>query len=278
MDHAKSELFYRCYSTTSAGQLRSVRYHDGNSPLSGADVLYEFDNHRTRESFCHKSSPWSCVPHSKEILLIRRTPRNSPDRHYSSAELWKQRRPSSCLGAWELAPQWHHENADVYKYEYLFKWKPPRNYVEDHVSVKTLLKREIGWLLGLQRCAKGFPTFRDMQNMLVDNILEPDPYSTGRWLGSLAQAFGSRTCTYELTFQILRECLSGGHVDEANQFVRLCVSKLCGIHEFCDICDIELGIHDSRSTWFVPGYLYSIGPQKTITSFIITQLYTVTAG
>lgn len=150
--------------------------------------------------------------------------------------------------AWELAPQWHHENADVYKYEYLFKWKTPRNYVEDHVSVKTLLKREIGWLLGLQSCAKGFPTFRDMQNMLVDNILESDPYSTGRWLGSLAQAFGSRTCTYELTFQILRECLSGGHVDEANQFVRLCVSKLCGIHEFCDICDIELGIHDSRST------------------------------
>jgi hypothetical protein len=248
MDHARSQLFYRCYSTTSARQLRSRRYHDGHPPLSEADLLYGFDNNRIRES----KNPTALVSVTNRLLeAVHR----ALEKYYYFDEapgtVWIViiRVPGGENNdgphhARELALQWHHENADIFKYECLFEWEIPREYVEDHVSVKTLLKREIGWLLGLQNCAKGFPGFRDVQNMLVDIILESDPYSIGRWLGSLAQAFGARTCTYELAFQILRECLSGGYVDEANQFVRLCGSELCGILEFSDICDIELEIRD----------------------------------
>lgn len=144
----------------------------------------------------------------------------------------------------KLAQQSHIKNADLFKYEYLFEWEIPLEYVEHRVSVRTLLNRDIEELLGLQHFANDFPCFRYMQETLVCNILESHLYTAGRWLGSLAQAFGARTCTYELAFQILRTILDGGRIDEDGQFVRFGMLGSSGVLEFSDICATEHGIRE----------------------------------
>lgn len=248
MDNARPELFYRCYSKTSAGQLRSGLYFDDHPPLTEADVLDEFDNHRIREN----EHPTALVSVTSRLLeAVHRALEKCCHCREASETVWIViiRVPSGenhdgPHHARELALQWGHERPDVFKYEYLFEWEISREYVEDQISVETLLERGIIQSLGLHKCTEGFPSFRNLQSMLVDTILESDTYSTGRWLGSLAQALGARTCTYELTMQILRDCLSGCYIDEDNQFVHLRGSEPCGILEFSDICDIEDGIRD----------------------------------
>ena len=89
-----------------------------------------------------------------------------------------------------------------------------------------------------------------MQDTLVERVLESDPYITGRWLGTLAHAFGAKTCTFEFAFQILLNCFGNYYIDEDEQFVRLYRSESCGILEFSDICKIELGIRYQLDFYF----------------------------
>lgn len=83
-----------------------------------------------------------------------------------------------------------------------------------------------------------------MRNDLLEDILESDPSDTGRRLGVLAQAFGARAYTYEIAVRTLHNCLSGGYIDEDNQYVYFNRANICGSLEFSDIRDIELGIHE----------------------------------
>ncbi|CEL06332.1 hypothetical protein ASPCAL07438 [Aspergillus calidoustus] len=254
MDRAQVRTFYRCYSNASAGQLRSGRYHYGHPALSKADLLHEFENHRMREN----REPTALVSvTSRPLEAMNRALAKYYHFEESPQTIWiiivrvpVGENDNSPHHAQELALQRQHRDADAFKYEFLFEWEIPRRYVEHRISVKTLVGRGIGGLLGSQYCAMGFPNFRDMQNILLKDILESDTYGSGRWLGSLAHAFGARTCTYELASQLLQNCLSGGRVDESDQIVHFCRSRFSGSLEFSDICDIELGIRDQLESCF----------------------------
>ncbi|KAL4736248.1 hypothetical protein BDV11DRAFT_194294 [Aspergillus similis] len=187
MDHAQPQLFYRCFSTTSAGELRSGRYYDGHPTLSEMELLREFNKHQIREN----TQPTA-------LVSVTNRPLEAVNRalakyyHYGEAPeaIWiaiiripggeNYNRPRH---AKKLAQQSRLRNADVFKYEYLFEWEIPLEYVVHRVSVRALLDRDIEGLLGLQNCANGFPSFGYMQKTLVSNILDPHFCARGHWIG-----------------------------------------------------------------------------------------------
>jgi hypothetical protein len=143
-----------------------------------------------------------------------------------------------------LAQDKKFQNAEAFKYEYVFEWEIPQEHVAHRVSVKTLIDRGIESMIGPHYLAKGFLSFKELRNALVKEILDSDPYGIGRWVGSLALTFGARAYTWEIAIQTLLNCLSGGDVDEDYQYVHFSCKNFCGDLEFRTICDIEPGIHD----------------------------------
>jgi hypothetical protein len=88
-----------------------------------------------------------------------------------------------------------------------------------------------------------------MQETLICNILAYHLYAAGRWLGNLIQAFGARTCAYELAFQILQTFLGSDRIDDDEQFVRFGKLGLNGVLKFSDICAIEHGIDEQLNQY-----------------------------
>jgi hypothetical protein len=129
-----------------------------------------------------------------------------------------------------------------YKYEYVFEWEIPQEYVVHCVSLRTLIHRGIERMLRLQYYPQGFPSFKKMRDDLLKNNILANPSGTEFWLCSLAQAFGARAYTYEIALRTLHNCLSGGYIDEDNQYVYFNWADFCGSLEFSDIRDIEIGI------------------------------------
>jgi hypothetical protein len=67
-----------------------------------------------------------------------------------------------------------------------------------HVSIEALLGHKIKPLLGLPSYDT-IASFRAMQCNTIMEILKPDPYATGRWLGSLAWTFGAWVHSYKIS-------------------------------------------------------------------------------
>lgn len=186
MDSAQDQLFYRCYSNESAGQLRSGRHHSGHPALSERDLLYEFDIHRIREN----RQPTALVSVTKRPLeALNRALAKYYHSYEDPGEIWIAiiQVPGSGKSyglhhAQSLARQSNYHDVDVeaFKYEYVFEWEIPRVYVKHRVSVKTQSYRGIKRMIDLQYCAQGFPSFRETRTALVKEILESDPYYVGR--------------------------------------------------------------------------------------------------
>ncbi|CAG8908885.1 unnamed protein product [Penicillium egyptiacum] len=242
MDCAQDGYFYRCYSNRSAGELRSGKYHDGHLPLTKEDRLHEFNIHRDRNN----KQPTALVSVTDRPLeALHRALAKYYDSDEDPGRIWIViiRVPDGADNngprhAGSLAQQINLD-ADIFQHEYVFEWEIPQQYVEHVVSVRTLLGRRIGRIIDL-----GFPDFRTTRDALVKGILDSDDaYGTGRLLGSLAQAFGTGTYTYEIALQTLQNCLSVGKIDEDHQYVHY-GGGLCRSLGFNAICSIELGIQD----------------------------------
>jgi hypothetical protein len=83
-----------------------------------------------------------------------------------------------------------------------------------HVSIEALLGHKIKPLLELPSYDT-IASFRAMQCNTIMEILKPDPYATGRWLGSLAWTFGAWVHSYKIATTILDECLGFCEANDA---------------------------------------------------------------
>ncbi|KAI9376424.1 hypothetical protein BJX61DRAFT_364259 [Aspergillus egyptiacus] len=254
MAYAQSQLFYRCFSTTSASELKSGRYYNGHPALSTTEPLNEFHKHRRREN-TQPTALVSVTNHPVEAV------HRALAKHYWFGEdpgtIWVViirvpgiQKHKGLHHAKKLAQESQLKDVDIFKNEYLFEWEIPLEYEKHRISAQTLLDQGIEGLLGLQNCASDFPRFAYLRGTLVGSILESDPYGAGRWIASLAQAFDTSTCIYQLASQILRSLLSGGYVNEDHQFVRLYASDMSDILDFSAISVIELGIRDQLDSYF----------------------------
>ncbi|KAJ0422230.1 hypothetical protein BJY00DRAFT_280447 [Aspergillus carlsbadensis] len=254
MNHAQDQLFYRCYSDTSAGRLRSGEYYDGHPALTSGDLLVEFDRHR----MLGNREPTALVSVTERPLeAVQRALAKYRINGEPPKTIWvviirvpggkEYQKPHH---ARKLAKTLGLKDADVFNYEYLFEWEIPREYIEHTISVERLIYRKIEQLLGLHNLAYGFPGFRELQDTLLDCVLEPDLYGTGRWLGALAQAMCPRNSIYEVAFHILRSLPSGWRIYEHQQIVSFNLRGQAETLDFSDICVIELGIRDQLDSYF----------------------------
>jgi hypothetical protein len=251
MDHAQDQLFYRCYSDTSAGQLRAGGYYHGHPTLTPASLLDEFKRHR----ILGNQEPTALVSVTDRPLeAVHR----ALAKYYLDVEcpgtIWivvirvpRGGIPQRLHHAKELAELQQLTNPNIFSHEYLFEWEIPQEYVEHRVSVKALRMRGIRKLLGFQNLPN---RFSELQDTLIHTVFEADPYGTGRWIGALAQAFGPGNCIYGLAFHILGSLLAGGDIDEEQQIVRFHWPESVELLEFSDICAIDLGIRDELDAFF----------------------------
>lgn len=213
------------------------------------NLLYEFDIHRIRGN----RQPTALVSVTNRPLEVLNRALAKYYRSYEdTGKIWiviirlpDGRNSNGLHHAQGLAEEMEHPDAEALKYEYVFEWEIPQEHVAQRVSVKTLIDRGIERMIDPHYFANGVLSFGEMRNALVKEILDSDhPYGIGRWLGSLAQAFGAGAYTEEIAIQILQNCLSGGYVDEDHQYVYFCCADFCGGLGFSTICDIEFGIRD----------------------------------
>jgi hypothetical protein len=158
------QYYYRCYSSASAGGMRSGSYdYEPNHPdLSEEELLDQFDNHRNKNTKRHTAlvsvtkRPLEALnralnkyhadgeePAGIWIICIRAPNSKGPNQkspHH--AQVLAQR-----LG---LAP----EESRKFRHEYLFEWEIPRGYHLRTVSLRTLLNRGIEELMPLNYTAQ----------------------------------------------------------------------------------------------------------------------------
>jgi hypothetical protein len=264
MDHSlKGRYFYRCYSSASAGALRSGKLDDAPNPLSNYELRREFNNHRNRT----RKVPTALVSVSiRPLEALHRALAKcyAPQKYAEDPEkIWiailfvpddARIKPHR---ACELAQQFgDSKNTVVFKYEYLFERGIPKNYVQHKVSLRKLLEGGLR-VKSFLDADKNLPsTLRGLKKLITSELLNGDAYGAGRWLGGVARAFGIRAPFYEIAHKILSDCLKGfSCIDEDHQFVYFKWVdddgnvELCGGIEFASICDIEDGIEDELDSW-----------------------------
>ncbi|KAJ5528888.1 hypothetical protein N7527_002281 [Penicillium freii] len=147
------------------------------------------------------------------------------------------------------------EDANAFKYEYLFEREIPMSYLKHDVSLKELTKRGLshGMFLDAER---SFPsTLEEFWKVIMSEILS-DTYGAGRWLGGIARAFGVGAPVYEIANKIFSDSLGNfGHIDRNRQYVDVYWAndgedlECHGGIEFGSICYIEDGINDELDSW-----------------------------
>jgi len=244
MDYAEDRYFYRVYSSTSIGALRSGRYYHGHPALSENDLLDEFALHRRRNNR-RPTAVVSVTNRPLEALHRALEKRYLFDEDPGTIWIVINRVPNdgdNCgpHHAQSLAETKKYSDAQVFEHEYQTKWEIPQDYVKHRVSVKTLLSRGIERIIDLY-----FPEFRMTQNEFIKEIANSeDFYGAGRLIGTLAQIFGTGEYTADIASRILQDCLDVGHLDEDAQNVHFHTIRLCRGVDLTYIHYIDQGIDD----------------------------------
>ncbi|KAJ5413127.1 hypothetical protein N7465_005432 [Penicillium sp. CMV-2018d] len=207
----KGRYFYRCYSSASAGALRCGKYPHVPRVLSQRQLLHEFSNHMRRRQI---------VPTALISVTVRPVEAlyRALEKYYASQqdledpeEIW-----IAIIfphHARELAQQLDNEDANAFKYEYLFEREIPMSYLKHNVSLKELIKRGLspGMFLDAER---SFPSnLEEFRKVIMSEILS-DAYGAGRWLGGIARAFGVGAPVYEIANKIFSDSLGNfGRID-----------------------------------------------------------------
>jgi hypothetical protein len=139
-----------------------------------------------------------------------------------------------------------------FKYEYLFTWNIPTEYVTHAVSVETLMQRGL-----------------DMKDYFVDGALpsthilrrefekvhlnrDHGGYEIGLGLGSLARCFGARAPVCQIAGQLLRDCLNARSTDwDAQEVdVEYWDGVICCL-DFRHFRNVDDGINTALLDWWL---------------------------
>lgn len=127
----------------------------------------------------------------------------------------------------ELAQQlMDSEDANAFKYEYLFEREIPESYLEHNIPLKELIKRGLSDRMFLD-AERYFPsTLEKFRKVMMSAILS-DAYDADRWLGCIARAFGVRApCMRSRTryFQKILLEISSTSIRIAN--MSMCIGRM----------------------------------------------------
>jgi hypothetical protein len=203
-------IFTRVYSNSSAGQLTSGR-RPTEAQFSEYLLLDEFRRHANRSN----RTPTALVSVSNRIIdTVQRAFQKHQQDGESPEDIWivflevpaneEQRAAPSIHYARDLAEQLQvecpHLKPNLYKYEFLFEWGIPEDYVLHRVSLQTLMER------GLQIQAS---STRDLRSSTAGQLQGHggDGFGIGVELASFAKKFGARAPVEWIAYQWFYDCV-----------------------------------------------------------------------
>ena len=246
---AKSTIYTRAYSKSSAGQLVSSKGPKGG-PLSDKALLQEFRNHANRWS----PEPTALVSGSDRIVdTLKRAFDKRDEDGDEPAEIWiafievpptTNKAASRIHSAQKLAAKCEFPEPYLFSHEVVFEWAIPEKYLLHKVNLQTLIERGLQENWFLQRST--VDVRRDIASKLHGDSL----WELGIALGSFARNFGARAPLNWIAYQLFYDCVWAETVH--NDMVRLhCTpehTEIVDLHSFCELDD---GIDTSLYEWWL---------------------------
>lgn len=215
-------IYTRVYSQSSARQLVSGK-GTGGGPLSGADLLEEFQKHADKWN----PEPTALVSVSSRIIdTIKRALEKYYRNGESPADIWvafiefpaddTHESPGRVHSAYELARKCGHSNPEYFRYETVVEWAIPEHNVLHQVSLHTLMDR------GLLTSNKAYlsqaidesePFSTKLLRRCVAEAIQRNSYYTfdlGFFLASFAKKFGARAPLRWTARQLFLDCVQLG--------------------------------------------------------------------
>ncbi|KXJ84777.1 hypothetical protein Micbo1qcDRAFT_154686 [Microdochium bolleyi] len=214
--------YSRAYSNNSAGQLVSAKGLKGD-PLSPMQLLSEFRNHAK----LWNRTPTALVSASNRIVD---TTKRAFDKHYVDGEppvdIWiafiqVPTTPHDAAArihhAQQLAEDCGLSNSGSFRYEFVFEWGIPENFVVHKVSLQTLMDRGLEWKTYLFRSGPKLPLPTEELKARITTDIQPvspchGSWETGLYLGGFARKFGARAPLDWISHQLFFDCI-GGEID-----------------------------------------------------------------
>ena len=141
----------------------------------------------------------------------------------------------------DLTRKIRHNGPGAFKYEYVFEWGIPTEYVVQEVCLGTLIDNGFDLDDYVEASDDGFPSTHELKDRLVEDIFYPfdDFYALGQTLGRLARCFGRRAPWYQIALQLFYDCT---RMNEDAQIFQISCSVGSNWIEFWDSNDVAEGI------------------------------------
>ncbi|KAL6893437.1 hypothetical protein GGI43DRAFT_413336 [Trichoderma evansii] len=212
---AEYTIYTRVYSEGSAGKLSSAKEFTGNA-LTQTELLDEFRNHANRRS----KRPTALISVSSRIVdTVRRAFKKCYTYCESPEDIWiafiKVPVTVQVHAAQPLAKECGLPTPGLLRYEYLFEWVIPDEYVLHRVSLQTLMDRGLDWeqyifadghddeVVSTSKLRK-----RVAENLIPQDILYGDEHwAVGLDLALFAQNFGARAPVDWIAHQLFYDCV-----------------------------------------------------------------------
>lgn len=268
---ANRTIYTRAYSALSPRQLASGRGATG-PPLAHDDLLDDFERHRDLEN----RQATALVSVSERIVD---TLSRALGLHHTYGvpfhDIWiafvevpdaenKHRKTSARTHRAEaLAKQLKHSDSILFRYEIIFEWAIPEEWVTHKVSLQTLVKRwrERGLMEHVLDSVKSLPKTEAVSTRMVRGLLaeelEPldpleslDPWDFGAALAYFAEAFGARAPSDWIAHRVFYDCVQFDLELFSHQWVMF---EFPGgrreAEEFGFFCALDKGIKGALEDW-----------------------------
>jgi hypothetical protein len=208
--------FYRCFSNSSAGGLISGRGF-GIGRLSHTCLQHEFESHMRIDA----TAPTALISVSTRIVD---TVQRAFNRYYRDLEdprqIWiafifvPDSEKQIYYHAEDLARTYGYGEWKRLKYEYIFTWEIPEEYVLHRISVETFMAR--GLDMSEYYYGHELPPTSVLRGEIARSILHS---TMGGWrvgveLGLFARKFGARAPVWQIANQLLDDCAYITYIDE----------------------------------------------------------------
>jgi hypothetical protein len=206
-------VLVRCWSSKSAGDLRSGKSHNGvlQHNFTAAGLLQEFQEHRNLynrrpTAFASTTSNFLRAFH----IAFQRIHDGENARQIKIAFLTSRPDAQSRIYSvrdFAIRSGGSKEEADNFGNEYLFLWSVPNDNVIHVVSMDLVIRR--GFTLPRIRTGQPFPSLSDLRRAFVDHSDQLAPFERGYSCASDACMFGLRAPVHRIASQMSRRVGDG---------------------------------------------------------------------
>lgn len=217
---AEYTIYTRVYSERSAGKLSSGKGSTGNA-LTHAELLDEFRNHAKKQS----KEPTALISVSSRIVdTVQRAFQEYYGYGQSPEDIWiafiKVPVTVQLHAAQHLAEECGLPAPGLRRYEYIFEWIIPGEYVLHQVSLQTLMDRGLDWdkYLFMDDDDDQVASTPELRKRITMDLLSQqawrDPRGVGIFLALFARNFGARAPLDWVAHQLFDDCVTTEVLDD----------------------------------------------------------------